>query len=414
MASMGYCDKWSALLALPSFLALFLAGCEPGAGDEAWTLVKPARLERPGVVLFDPLARHEALLAMGTDASAFLCGPPEAEWQSFKAVTRPRAPKSDKGQSAEPFALEVMRATAWAVATDDRSAVRAVVRVMNRWAKGKALTKVDETTNELYAVNRTVLPVIVSWAALKNQAEMDREKSGRIERWLGDLMRMRRQMAPDPDKTSAQNNHHYLNASVDMAWGALIGDQGGFDRGVAAYTDALHQMLPDGSMPLETARGARALWYQRHAIASLVTIAEMAAVQGVDLYGREVDGRSLHTAIRFLIDAVRDPTLVLPYAAANRNPGPSREWRRQDLSFLVTRGHGRQYMAWAEPYRARFPNRSEAKDLTQLLAASDPHFQPAIDDYAGGNMSCYFGTAPARLAGSPGKLSASLASSSKD
>lgn len=391
-------DKWCRRLLVPSLLMLGLAGCA-GLDGMPGMSGGPDRLERPGMVLFDPAARHEVLAAMPPEQRRFLCGPPESEWQSFKAITRPRAPGSRKGKSAEPFAMEVMRATAWAVATHDRDAIRAVVRVMNRWAKGKALTKVDETTNELYAVNRTILPVIVSWSALKDQAEMDQEKARRIEDWLADLMELRRQMAPAPDKITARNNHHYLNASVEMAWGALTGDRAAFGQGIAAYMDALAAMRADGSLPLETARGARALWYQRHAIASLVTIAEIAAVQGYDLYGLQIDGRSLHTAIRFLVDAAADPRLVRGYAQENSNPGPSDDWQAQDLSFLVMRGHGRHYMAWVEPYRARFPGRAEAKELSALLAARDPRFQPAIDDYSGGNMSCFFGKPPPEPAG---------------
>ncbi len=387
-------DKWFGRMVVPSLALLGLVGCDPGRDGLSWQLVEPSRLTRPGVVLFDPEARHQELAAMTEADRSFLCGPPSEEWQSFKAITRPKAPGSDRGQSAEPFAMEVMRATAWTVATHDRASGRAVARVMNRWANGRALTKVDETSNELYAVNRTVLPVIVSFAALKSAPGMDREKVGRIERWLSELMRMRRQMAPAPDKTTARNNHHYLNASVDMAWGALVGNQEAFDLGVDAYMDALAELRPDGSLPLETRRGARALWYQRHAIASLVTIAELAAVQGVDLYAREVDGRSLHDAIGFLVAAIHDPALVAPYAKEDANSRTDADWRDQDLTFLQTRGHGRQYMAWVEPYRARFPERPEARALTEILAEWDPDFQPAIDDYSGGNMSCFFAPAP--------------------
>ena len=394
-------DKWFAFAAVPGFL-LALVACDAGSSDQSWERVQPARLEHPGTVLFDPKARHAALAAMSLDQRSFLCGPPEEEWKSFKAITRPRAPGRREGKSAEPFAMEVMRASAWAVASHDRDAVLAVVRVMDRWAKGKALTKVDETTNELYAVNRTVLPVIVAWSVLRDEPGMDREKAGRIERWLGGLMQLRRQMAPASDKMTARNNHHYLNASVDMAWGSLRGDQDSFDAGVSAYMDALNEMRADGSLPLETARGARALWYQRHALASLVTIAEMASVQGVDLYGRSVDGKSLHKAVQFLVRASEDPRLVLDYASVNQNPGPSTNWRSQDLTFLQMRGHGRHYMAWAEPYRARFADRAEAKELTALLERFDPSFQPAIDDYSGGNMSCYFGRPPASVASNEG------------
>jgi poly(beta-D-mannuronate) lyase len=400
MASMVLPDKWFRRILVPSLALAGMAGCDSGFLDDPWTMVQPARLERPGVVLFDPQARHAALAAMASADRDFLCGPPEDEWRSFKAVTRPKAPGSSEGRSAEPFAMEVMRATAWAVASHDHQAIRAVVRVMDRWAKGAALTEVDETANQLYAVNRTVLPIIVSWAALKGELAKDREKTARIERWLADLMQLRRQMATAAGKTTSRNNHHYLNASVDMAWGALTGEQDMFDHGVAAYMDALTAMRADGSLPLETRRGARALWYQRHAIASLVTIAEIAAVQGVDLYGREVDGRSIHTAIRFLTKAVEDPRLVLGYAAENHNPGTSADWHQQDRTFLQTRGHGRHYMAWVEPYRARFPARAEARALSALLATYDPHFQPAIDDYSGGNMSCFFARPPSGLVNS--------------
>jgi hypothetical protein len=99
-----------------------------------------------------------------------------------------------------------------------------------------------------------------------------------------------------------------------MAWGALAGDDAYFREGLVAFDMALADMRADGSLPLETRRGSRALWYQRHAIASLVAIAEMGAVQGRNLYARERDGRSLHTAVRFLLDAIDDAGLVRRYA----------------------------------------------------------------------------------------------------
>ena len=187
-----------------------------------------------------------------------------------------------------------------------------------------------------------------------------------------------------------RNNHHYLRGSVDMAWGALTGDDRRFQAGIEAYRDALADMRPDGSLPLETERGARALWYQRHAIASLVVIAEIAANQGLDLYGLQTDGRDIHGAIRFLLDAIEEPAKVLPYAAANSNPGIESGPGDQDLSFLDQRGHDRHYMAWVEIYAARFPDRPESKRLLALLARTDPDFRPMIDDYSGGATTCFF------------------------
>ena len=189
---------------------------------------------------------------------------------------------------------------------------------------------------------------------------------------------------------SSQNNHGYLSDSVTMAWGIVRGQHTLFRIGVARFLDALDQMRPDGSLPLETARGARALYYQRHAISSLIAIAEMAAAQGYDLYRLEsVNHASLRRAIEFLTEGIANPAVVLPYAEANVNPGPSDNYLVQDLSFLALRGHGRHYMAWAEPYIARFPQDSASERLRGLFEQFNVE-RPLIDEFSGGNMSCLF------------------------
>jgi poly(beta-D-mannuronate) lyase len=149
-------------------------------------------------------------------------------------------------------------------------------------------------------------------------------------------------------------------------------------------------MRPDGSLPLETERGAKALWYQRQAVASLVTIAEIAAIQGYDLYALEIEGKSLHRAIDFLARAIAEPDLVLPYARANEKPGEFANYLVQDRSFMRRRGHNRHYMAWFEAYRARFPERDATRLLTRLLGEFEARSRPMVDDFSGGNMSCFF------------------------
>jgi len=181
-----------------------------------------------------------------------------------------------------------------------------------------------------------------------------------------------------------------LAASVFTAWGALLGEEDMFAEGVRAYRRAIREMREDGSLPLETRRGARALWYQRHAISSLAVIAEIAAVQGIDLWAYRSEGRDLHRAIAFLLDAIADPRRVWPYAAENRTPGPYRNYLVQDLGFMRTRPHGRHYMAWAEIYWSRFPDHPQAGRLTAALRSFEDEFRPMIDEYAGGNTTCFF------------------------
>ncbi|MFL5336578.1 MAG: alginate lyase family protein [Geminicoccaceae bacterium] len=290
--------------------------------------------------------------------------------------------------ASEPFALAVMTDAAAGLAGDPW-ANRDLVELLDHWATARALMgTVRPTANISYALDRTLLPTIVAFSLVREDPGIDRVKVDRIEAWLKSVLKLRR--SPGTGEVTAHNNHHLLRASVDMAWGALTNDTTDFEHGIAAYVDALRRMRADGSLPLETARGARALWYQRHAVASLVVIAQMGAVQGIDLFGLQISGRNLHLAISFLLDGIEQPERVWPYAAANDNPGVERSYRDQDLGFVEARGHDRHYMAWAEIYLARFPDRTESRRLLAVLKAADPDFRPMLDEYSGGNTTCYF------------------------
>jgi poly(beta-D-mannuronate) lyase len=356
----------------------------------------PPRVTQPGEVLIDRQARHQALAEM-----------PAAErerWCALRTAAGPpplpglRALPTGPDNAGEPFALAVMDDAAAALA-GDRKAVAALARLLDQWAQADALARIEQpTANTFYALDRTLLPTIVAFSIIRDDPQVDPEARARIQGWLGRLVQLR--PPPRAGEMTAQNNHHYLRGSVEAAWGALVSDDAWFGHGLAAYRDAIAAMRPDGSLPLETRRGARALWYQRHAIASLVVIAEIAARQGVDLYGYAVDGRDLHQALRFLVDAIDVPSRVWPYAVVNDRPGGQPDYRQQDLGFLVTRGHGRHYMAWAEIYLARFPGRPESRRLLALLNRAGPGFRPMIDEYSGGDTTCMFAPAAPAAAGS--------------
>ncbi|MDF1586592.1 alginate lyase family protein [Marinimicrococcus flavescens] len=385
--------RWSFALA-----ALGLLGaCVTIGGMEPW--VDPARLAayevtRPGEVLFRREARAAVLAATPPALRARLCGSgslPMASLTAPEAFGAERTGGTDT--RLEPFSWALMHNAASAFGTGDGAAAEALLAALDRWAREGALARLDnDEPATYYALDRMLLPAIVSFALASEGGRPDTPAEVRVRHWLAGLVERTRARRAQQDGggISARNNHSYLDASVLMAWGALTGDDGLFRAGPAAFERALWQMRPDGSLPLETARGARALWYQRHAIASLVAIAEMAATQGQDLYALEIEGRSLHRAVDFLLDASVDPAKVLPYARADENPGVEADWRQQDLGFLARRGHGRHYMAWAEAYMARFPGRMETRRLRATLERADPAFRPMIDDYAGGNATCFF------------------------
>jgi poly(beta-D-mannuronate) lyase len=374
------------MLTLP---VAFVTSC--GAGPSAPSpAVERARPTEPGRVLF-PVAERSAALARFPAALRDAWCPPHAD-DTPLVVKGLSTAAGDADTASEPFAMAVMSDAAAGVA-GDAAATASLVRLLDRWARADALWGGDRRAmNRNYALDRTLLPTIVAFATIRERQELPAAARARIEAWLARLVASR--LSPPADSVTRRNNHRYLRGSVDIAWGALVQDERRFQAGIAAYRDALAAMRPDGSFPLETARGARALWYQRHSIASLVVIAEIGAQQGLDLYGLQDGGRDLHGAIRFLLDAVDQPELVLPYAAANTNSGTELAADDQDLGFLEERGHDRHYMAWVEIYAARFPNRPEAMRLMALLGRTDRGFRPMLDDYSGGATTCFFAQLP--------------------
>ena len=348
------------------------------------------QVTRPDALLFDRAARREALAAMPQSQRELMCGAGEGGWPEHGVVQNVYNGK----QPGEGFALTIMVAAAAAFGTDEGAAAEAAISNLRRWAEGDALSRFKENPapSMYYNLDRTLLPVIVTFSLVRDHPGMAASDRERIEAWLDNLVWRRGPgRERDPDLTSSQNNHRYLSDSVTMAWGILRGDDDGFRAGVEAYVAALGQMREDGSLPLETARGSRALSYQRHAITSLVAIAEMAAAQGYDLYGIEgPEGQSIHRAIAFLLDGIDQTSRVWAYAQENDNPRAYRNYKVQDLGFMTSRGHGRHYMAWTEAYLARFPDTGLADRLRQALAEFGPAEPPLIDDYSGGNMSCFF------------------------
>ena len=270
----------------------------------------------------------------------------------------------------------------------NEEATQIVKEALLAWSSANALHKTEEIHDAYYALKRGLLPIINSYLIIQDELTSAQQKQ--IETWIDPLVRrIDKKFDGDVD----ENNHRYLADSVLAFWGDVIGDDTLYAKGRERFMAALHQMRPDGSLPLETRRGARALWYMRQAITNLLVMAEVYYNNGdASLYEANIKGKSLSLLVNYFISAIRNPLILHRYTAENYIPGPSDDFLNQDLQFLHTRGGRRHYMSFAHKYLER----TDENDLShQRLKAlvEDTAFRelPLIDDFAGGNATCYWG-----------------------
>ena len=173
----------------------------------------------------------------------------------------------------------------------------------------------------------------------------------------------------------AGHNHATQSSIARMSVGALTGNKKKFLTGIDQWFITLDTMRKDGSLPIETRRGARALFYQGRTISALIAIAERALVQGIDLYTIDRN-KSIHKVVQFYLDVADNPELILKYAKKNHKPGPSKDYTRQDLygaNRFNRSGHG-----WVKLYIKRFPNHTNTNRLLNI-SSSKSHVSASLD-----------------------------------
>lgn len=345
---------------------------------------EPFKRWKAGTILFDAPARMEALKQGLLPQVAKLCNAQKAGEVGAPIAGFKSTGQSDIEERAHKFGWHVMVLTAHTLA-GEASAAATLKQTLLSWASANAFENMESTHSTFFPLKRLLLPIIIATSILEPTLSVSENKA--LRDWLHSLMERTNMLFHGEVDV---NNHRYLTDTSQMAWGIYNHDAKRYHQGIARFYAALDQMRVDGSLPLETRRGSRATWYMSLSLASLTAIAEMASLQGDDLFLANVDGKPLSLMFSYFISAAVNPMIIFPHATENLTPGYGYNVFNQENGMLTTRGHKRHYMAFVEPWLIRYKSGFFANRLQQFMRTHVTGARPYIDEFSGGNTSCYY------------------------
>ena len=183
--------------------------------------------------------------------------------------------------------------------TQDNNATAAAICTQNwlyDWARNDAMLGRVSANGE-YIRKWVLASAAAAYLQIQNEVALDNAKTQRIESWLKNIAtHVIVDFSTQSDRMSRQNNHLYW-----AAWGVGLAavvnnDPAMFKWAMEKARFGLAQIQKDGTLPHEMSRKSRALHYHVFAIMPLVMLAELAEVNGQNLYN--YNHRRLHTLIK--------------------------------------------------------------------------------------------------------------------
>ncbi len=270
------------------------------------------------------------------------------------APPRGRAGAADRAYEAMEWA--VASAATRHVATGDLAEARCVLDILGAWAAADAMLGYsrEESLPAWFNVGKAASAAALALSVVRGSATLDQAKLHATTEWLVRVAEHHLAQLPDqpgPEDTWVRDHHAYWRGLMATAVGVVARNGELFRLGLRTFGAAIADLDDTGRWPLETARGVQG---QNLALQPLILIAELAGRQGVDLYGQQADGRSLHDAVRALLET-------------------------PDAQFDEVLKPGTADLAWAEFYVRQRPD-SAAK---RLLTA------PLFNRWLGGGATVY-------------------------
>lgn len=265
-----------------------------------------------------------------------------------------RAAWIEETADAQRFGNALLRMSNGYLRTGGAGEARCVLSWLDSWAREDAL--LGKTSDKGIAARQWMLATFSgAWGQVRGAEGMDEGQARRVEDWLRAVAHaVVEDYPPDAKRASRLNNHLHWAAWAVTSAGMALEDPVLYHWGIARARRVLREQVEeDGTLPLETARGPRALQYHVFATGPLVMLAEAAARHGDDLYAER--GGILRRLVERVVEGVEDPRYFATKAGVEQLPAGA-----------LHEGH----FGWLEAYGRRFPSRK----IEGILAPRRPLF----------------------------------------
>ena len=250
-----------------------------------------------------------------------------------------------------------------------------VKRVILEWAKANAAKRTGPSDgegrhwNDTLTVNLYIAsPMMAAYSFAKQVIVISKAEDKIIKDWFKRIVRKNKHLMYEysnyktgsgANGTPKRAHNHALSSAVShMQLGILLNDNKLFRTAFKNFEAAIRYQRKDGSMPIETRRGGRAMFYQARAMNALAVIAIIAENQGYNVWNYEHKGKNYHNIVKFFIDFTENNEIVFKYAKSMKHPGPAKNYKRQDLNSRSSSNWG-----WLYAYASRFPDHENIQRL---------------------------------------------------
>lgn len=191
--------------------------------------------------------------------------------------------------------------------TDNETTKSQLKGALLEWAEANALNKGIRVTWGARPVDWQVMTaigaILTSTAAIADT--FNEQERMVVGPWLNGLMA---KVAASHWK-DRQDNKAYMVSYYTMIWGFLIGDDPLIQKTINTYKLAINDMRPDGSFPIDTQRSGMGLKYNSDSVGYLLMMAAMVNTNTENnLIGYTVGGRSIHSAVDFVVNSIKKPS----------------------------------------------------------------------------------------------------------